>query len=75
MVPSIFSDLPGKLRVQRNQSVKAFFSQGTTESGKTWTHRQARTAKYDVVSTAGVQSCACLLSQGGTNCRGSTLSN
>ena len=56
MVPSIFSELPGQLRVQRNQSVKAFFSQGTTESGKTWTHRQARTAKYDVVSTAGVQS-------------------
>jgi len=75
MVPRIFPELPGKLRVQRNQSVKAFFSQGTTESGKTWTHRQARTAKYDVVSTVGVQSCACLLSQGGTNCRGSTFSN
>lgn len=69
MVLSIFSELPGKPRVQRNQSVKAFFSQGTTESGKTWTHRQARTAKHDVVSAVGVQSCACLLSQGETNYR------
>lgn len=63
MVLSIFLSYQGSPGYREIKVLKHFFSQGTTESGKTWTHRQARTLKYDAVSTAGVQSCACLLSQ------------